>query len=112
MVTTYPWAHLAEVAAVHLLGPGHVGEGEVDVSPGAGEHLVTQAGLLGRLTQLEGGLDLPPVGQLGADAVGLEDRVDHVVGLKQGAGDGPVTDRAVHLSNTHRAEVAGGRWVN
>ena len=101
MVTTYPWTHLTEVAAVHLLSPGHVGQGKVNVGPGAREHLVTQGGLLGRLTQLEGGLDLPHVGELGADAVGLEDRVDHVVGLKQGAGDGPVTHLAVHLIHTH-----------
>ena len=106
---TYPWTDLSQVAAVHLLSPGHAREGKIDLSPGAGEHLVTKAGLLGRLTKLEGGLDLPHVGQLGADAVRLQDRVDHVVRLEEGASDGPVAHLAVHLIHTHSAKVTGNR---
>ena len=102
---TYPGADLAQTAAVHLLSPGHVGEGEVDLSPLAGEHLVTQGGLLGRLAQLEGGLDLPHVGEIGIDAVRLQDGVDHVVSLEEGACDGSVIHLAVQLVHTHRAEM-------
>ena len=105
---TYPRADLAQVTAVNLLGPGDVGEVQVEVLVLAGEDLVTQTLLASHVTQLEGGLDPVKVCELGSLLRrGLQDGVDDVVRVHQSPSQGLGGDPAVSLGHTHGTEVTG-----
>ena len=106
---TYPGADLSQVPAVHLLGAGHVGKGDVDVLVLAGEHLVAQTLLAASVAQLEGGLDPVKVGELGPLlGGGLQHVVDDVVGVDESPGQRLGGDPAVSFGHSDRTEMAGG----
>ena len=75
---------MTQARAVHSLGSGDVRHGDVEVSGGALEHLVTQVRLPGHLAKLECRLDLLHVLEVSIKCVlGVKDHVDKVGGVSE-----------------------------